>query len=205
MSPALADPSQPKRPVVRPSTRQRALALGQTTGGLGQRLRPHIRTIPDFPISGIQFKDVAPMLAQPGVLRCVTDALMEEIRHYRIEFVLAIDARGFVIGAPLADRLNAGFVMVRKPGKLPGNTLKFDYTCEYCTGQLEIAHDAIKAGARYLIVDDLLATGGTTRATADFAKSLGAEIAAYCFLVELTMLNGRSRLADADVISLLKY
>lgn len=163
-----------------------------------------IRTIADFPVKGIQFKDIAPFLAEKGAMSLSASIMAEWIAHHDIDKVLAIDARGFVLGAAVADRIGAGFVMVRKPGKLPEPVHSFDYTCEYSTGQLEVSHDVIRPGDRCLVLDDLLATGGTARATADFAKSLGAMLVGYSFMVEIEFLEGRERLSDAPVYSLFK-
>lgn len=124
--------------------------------------------------------------------------------HLDLDKILAVDARGFVLGAALADRLETGFVMVRKPGKLPGPVDRFDYTCEYCSGQLEVTRGAVSAGDRCLVLDDLLATGGTARATADFVKSQGGVVAGFSFMVEIEPLGGRSRLTDAPVFSLFR-
>jgi adenine phosphoribosyltransferase len=170
-----------------------------------QKLEAQVPEIADFPIQGIKFKDISPLLAQPGALTSAVGTLYDQLSPLLLDLVLAVDARGFVIGAPLACRIGAGLVMVRKPGKLPGKTHRFSYECEYCTGSLEVTHGIIPSGARCLIVDDLLATGGTARATADFVKSVGATVAGFCFLVELLDLNGRTRLSDADVFSLVKY
>lgn len=181
------------------------MTVVDTRARLEEELRNGIATVPDFPVPGIQFKDIAPLLARPGIVQRIAAALAADVAQLQVDTVLAIDARGFVVGAPLADRLGAGFVMVRKPGKLPGRTLGFDYACEYCTGRLEITDGTVRAGARCLVVDDLLATGGTARATADCIVGLGGAVVGYCFLVELAFLGGRTRLADAPVASLLTY
>lgn len=163
-----------------------------------------LREIPDFPIQGIRFKDLAPVLAQPGALSDAVSSIAPVVEPLEANTLLAIDARGFVLGAALADRLRCGFVMVRKPGKLPGSVHGFDYTCEYCSGRLEVSQGLIRQSSRCLIVDDLLATGGTARATADFVSSLGAVVAGYAFLVEIQFLMGRGRLTDAPVTTLFK-
>jgi adenine phosphoribosyltransferase len=171
---------------------------------IDESLKSCIREIPDFPIPGILFKDIAPMLAERSSITKALDAL-ETAVTFPVDVILAIDARGFVLGAPLADRLGTGFVMIRKPGKLPGGKLTFDYQCEYSTGRLEVSEGLVRPGMRCLIVDDVLATGGTARATADFALAQGAEVAGYSFLLEIGVLGGRSRLTEGPVISLLRY
>ncbi len=166
--------------------------------------RDWLGDVPDFPRPGIVFKDIAPMLARPAALsRCVS-ALAPVARSFAPDTVLAVDARGFVIGGALADRLGCGFVMVRKPGKLPGSVLRFDYANEYGSGQLEVTPGVIPPGGRCLIVDDLLATGGTARATGDFVQSVGAVVVGYVFLLEIGFLDGRARLTDAPVVTLVK-
>jgi len=167
-------------------------------------LRGALREIPHFPISGILFKDISPLLARPGVLAAVVSAIEPIVAQLDVETVLAIDARGFVLGAALADRLRAAFVMVRKPGKLPGEVQSFEYTCEYCSGRLEVSAGVVRRGMRCLVVDDLLATGGTARATADFAASQGAIVIGFSFLLEIAALNRRERLKGAPVVTLLR-
>lgn len=172
--------------------------------GLESLFRDWVKDVPDFPQPGIVFKDIAPMLARPGALTRCVNALEPSARKLAPDMVLAVDARGFVIGGALADRLECGFVMVRKPGKLPGSILSFDYANEYGSGQLQVTCGVIAQGARCLVVDDLLATGGTARATGDFVRSVGATVVGYAFLVELCFLNGRARLADAPIVTLFK-
>ena len=164
-----------------------------------------VREVADFPAPGIRFKDIAPLLAERRAITLAIDALYEPLRAAKIDAILAVDARGFVIGAPLADRLGVGFVMVRKAGKLPGEVDSFNYECEYSTGRLEITRGLIQSGAQCLIVDDVLATGGTVHAIAEAVKQLGGSISGFCFLVELTALNGRARLLDAPIFSLIRY
>ena len=170
-------------------------------------LKKLIREVPDFPKPGILFYDITTLLKDKLGFARLIDALSE---HYigkgkKIDVVLGIEARGFIFGPALAYRLNAGFVPVRKPGKLPAETMKISYELEYGSNALEIHKDAIKKGQRVLIVDDLLATGGTAVATADLASGLGAQIAGLAFVVELDFLKGRERLAKYDVFSLLHY
>src|ERR1700744_6541330 len=169
-------------------------------------LKTLIRTIPDFPRPGILFYDITTLLKDPKGYATLVDALAA---HYigltDVDLVLGIEARGFIFAPALAYRLNAGFVPVRKPGKLPAETVKYDYALEYGTNSLEIHKDAIQKGQRVLIVDDLLATGGTAEATAKLAASLGAEISGLGFVVELDFLHGREKLKNYQVMSLLHY
>jgi adenine phosphoribosyltransferase len=170
-------------------------------------LKKLIREVPDFPKKGILFYDITTLLKDKLGFARLIDALSE---HYigagkEIDLVLGMEARGFIFGPALAYRLNAGFVPVRKPGKLPAETAKISYELEYGSNALEVHRDAIKKGQRILIVDDLLATGGTAVATADLASGLGAEIAGLAFVVELDFLRGREKLAKYEVFSLLHY
>jgi adenine phosphoribosyltransferase len=168
-------------------------------------LKERISTVPDFPIPGIQFKDISPLLADGDALAQAVAGLAADLEGLDFDAVLAVESRGFVVGAPLAARFGRGFIMVRKPRKLPGETDSFPYSCEYCTGELEISKGLVREGGRYLVVDDLLATGGTARAIADFVLGKGGTVAGYCFLVELTFLAGADQLCDAPVVSLLRY
>ena len=168
-------------------------------------LKKLIREVPDFPKKGILFYDITTLLKDKVGLATLIDALAEHYIKQDVDLVLGMEARGFIFAPALAYRLNAGFVPLRKPGKLPAATAKFDYALEYGTNTLEIHKDAIQNGQRVLIVDDLLATGGTASATAKLASSLGAEIAGLGFVVELDFLNGRDRLKGYDVFSLLHY
>jgi adenine phosphoribosyltransferase len=168
-------------------------------------LKKLIREIPDFPKPGILFYDITTLLKDKRGFATLIDALSEHYIEKEIDLVLGMEARGFIFGPALAYRLNAGFVPVRKPGKLPAETAKVQYELEYGTNSLEIHKDAIKEGQRVLIVDDLLATGGTAAATVGLAQSLGAEIAGLAFVVELDFLRGREKLQGADVFSLLHY
>src|SRR5216110_1713846 len=162
-------------------------------------LKKLIREIPDFPKKGILFYDITTLLKDKLGFATLIDALSEHYLDKDIDLVLGMEARGFIFGPAVAYRLNAGFVPVRKPGKLPAATTKFDYALEYGTNTLEIHMDAIQKGQRVLIVDDLLATGGTANATAKLASSLGAEIAGMGFVVELDFLNPRKKLTQYDV------
>src|SRR6202142_2863593 len=168
-------------------------------------LKTLVRTVPDFPRPGILFYDITTVLKDKAGFATLIDAFAQYYIGKEIDLVLGIEARGFIFGPALAYRLNAGFVPVRKPGKLPAETVKVSYELEYGSNALEIHKDAIGKGERILIVDDLLATGGTAVATADLARTLGAHIAGLAFVVELDFLKGREKLADYDVFSLLHY
>src|SRR5437763_4285311 len=170
-----------------------------------EHLKKLIREIPDFPKPGILFYDITTLLKDKVGFANLIDALSEHYLDKKIDLVLGMEARGFIFGPAVAYRLNAGFVPVRKPGKLPAATAKFNYALEYGTNTLEIHKDAIRKGQRVIIVDDLLATGGTADATTKLAASLGAEIAGLGFVVELDFLKGREKLRGYDVFSLLHY
>jgi len=168
-------------------------------------LKKLIREVPDFPKPGILFYDITTLLKDKLGFATLIDALSENYIGKDIDLVLGMEARGFIFGPALSYRLNAGFVPVRKPGKLPAETVKVSYELEYGSNSLEIHKDAIQKGQRVLIVDDLLATGGTAAATAKLAHDLGAQIASLAFVVELDFLKGREKLAEYDVLSLLHY
>src|ERR1700689_2789164 len=168
-------------------------------------LKKLIREVPDFPKEGILFYDITTLLKDKKGFAMLIDALAEWYIDQDIDLVLGMEARGFIFGPALAYRLNAGFVPVRKPGKLPAETAKKSYEIEYGSNGLKAHKDAIRKGQRILIVDDLLATGGTAVATAELARGLGAEIAGLAFVVELDFLKGRERLAKYEVFSLLHY
>jgi adenine phosphoribosyltransferase len=169
------------------------------------QLKHLIREIPDFPKPGILFYDITTLLKDKTGFATLIDKFSEYYISSDVDLVLGMEARGFIFAPTLAYRLNAGFVPVRKPGKLPAETVKFDYALEYGTNSLEIHKDAIQKGQRILIVDDLLATGGTAEATAKLATKLGAKIAGLGFVVELEFLKGREKLKEYDVMSLLSY
>ncbi len=173
-------------------------------GRLGA-LRAAIRDVPDFPKPGILFKDITPLLGQPERFRTAIDLLAEAARPAQAEKVVAIESRGFIVGSALADRLGLGFVPVRKPGKLPHVRVSRDYALEYGRDRVEMHADALRPGERALVVDDVVATGGTARATAELVEQVGATVAGLLFLVELTFLKGREQLARWDVRSLLQY
>ena len=168
-------------------------------------LKKMIREVQDFPKKGILFYDITTLLKDKTGLATVIDKLSEHYISQDVDLVLGMEARGFIFAPALAYRLNAGFVPVRKPGKLPAERVKYDYALEYGTNTLEVHQDAIQKGQRVLIVDDLLATGGTAEATARLAESLGAKIAGLGFVVELSFLKGREKLTNYDVMSLLRY
>jgi adenine phosphoribosyltransferase len=168
-------------------------------------LKASIRHVPDFPKAGILFYDITTLLQQPAGLRAAIDGLASPFSAAGIEIVVGVESRGFIFGAAVADRLGAGFVPVRKPGKLPSITRRQTYALEYGTDSLEIHADAVNKGQRVLIVDDLLATGGTAAATANLVESIGGSVHAFAFLIELAALNGRDRLGAHDVHSVLKY
>jgi len=170
-----------------------------------QELKDIIRDIPDFPKKGIIFKDITTLLADAKSYQRMIDLLAHRYIGQHIDTVVGVEARGFLIGAALAYKLGAGIVLVRKPGKLPSKTIKKTYDLEYGTDTLEIHTDAVKAGDRILIADDLLATGGTTAAVVELVSGMGAEIVECCFMVELDFLNGRKRLPDGKVFSLLHF
>jgi adenine phosphoribosyltransferase len=168
-------------------------------------LKQLIREVPDFPKKGILFYDITTLLKDKLGFARLIDALSEHYLEKDIDLVLGMEARGFIFGPALAYRLNAGFVPVRKPGKLPADTARVEYDLEYGSNVLEIHKDAIQKGQRVIIVDDLLATGGTAAATVTLAQSLGADIAGLGFVVELDFLHGREKLKGCDVFSLLRY
>ena len=168
-------------------------------------LKAAIREIPDWPKKGILFYDVTTLLKQGRCFQQTVDALIDPYKDLQVDLVLGIEARGFIFAPPVAYALKAGFVPVRKPGKLPAETLQASYELEYGTDSLEIHKDAIKPGQRVLIVDDLIATGGTAKAVAGMVETMGADLLGLAFLVELTFLKGRDKLTQYNVHSILKY
>src|SRR4051794_8233487 len=164
-----------------------------------------IRDIPDFPKKGILFKDITTLLKDPAAFRQAIDDLTSRVRKYDPEIVIGMESRGFIFAAPIAYQLAAGFVPVRKLGKLPGEVIATEYELEYGTNTLELHSDAIAPGERVLIVDDLLATGGTVSATIELVERLHGQVAAVAFLVELKDLKGRDRLGNYQVISLIQF
>ena len=170
-----------------------------------EHLKALIRDVPDFPMQGILFRDVTPLLRDPRGLSQVVDAFAERYRGQGIDAVAGIESRGFLFGAPLAVALGVGFVPIRKLGKLPADKISREYALEYGTNSLEVHRDAVRAGERVLLLDDLLATGGTARAAAELLEVLGARVAEAAFVIELAFLNGRTTLGGRPVHSLLTY
>jgi len=168
-------------------------------------LKQLIREVPDFPKPGILFYDITTLLKYPAGLRAVIDGLKDHYRDAKVDVVLGIEARGFIFAPALAYALGAGFVPVRKPKKLPAETVSVTYDLEYGTDTLEMHKDAVSKGTRVLVVDDLLATGGTAAAAARMVESVGGQVVGLGFVVELTFLNGRAKLAGREVFSLLQY
>jgi adenine phosphoribosyltransferase len=168
-------------------------------------LQAHIRSVPDFPKPGIVFRDITTLLQHPDAFRAAVDTLEARYRDSRIDRVVGIESRGFILGAALAYRLGAGFVPVRKPGKLPAGTIRESYALEYGTDAVEIHKDGLQPGQRVLLHDDLLATGGTMSAACALVDRLGAQIVGLSFLIELDFLRGRGRLSGYDIFSLVHY
>ena len=170
-----------------------------------EHLKSKIRHVPDFPKPGILFYDITTLLQDPAGLREALDGLVAPFTGAGIDVVVGIESRGFIFGAAVADRIDAGFIPVRKPGKLPSKTISGSYALEYGTDSLEMHEDAVQGGQRVLIVDDLLATGGTARCTVDLVKKLGGTVHGLAFLIELVALNGRQKLSGENIHSVLKY
>lgn len=164
-----------------------------------------IRSIPDFPVEGILFYDITTLLKRPDALQDSVNQLADHYQNQRIDLVVGVESRGFIFGMPLAYKLGAGFVPVRKPGKLPATIASESYQLEYGTNTLEIHVDAIEPGQKVLIVDDLLATGGTAKATCNLVESLGGQVVGLAFVIELNFLHGRQKLEDYEVFSLVRY
>jgi adenine phosphoribosyltransferase len=168
-------------------------------------LKACVRNIPDFPKPGILFRDITTLLKDKKAFKTAVNALTNKYRNKKIDVVVAVEARGFILGGAVAEKIGAGFVPVRKKGKLPWKTNSVTYELEYGTDTLEMHHDAIKPGDKVLIVDDLLATGGTVKAVTDLVKQLQGKIAGIAFLIELTDLKGKEKLKGYPVFSLIKY
>jgi adenine phosphoribosyltransferase len=168
-------------------------------------LKARIRQVPNFPKAGILFYDITTLLQEPVGFRAAVDSLATPFKDQGVDLVVGIESRGFILGAAVADRLGTGFSPVRKPGKLPSRTVRASYSLEYGTDSLEIHDDAVRKGQRVLIVDDLLATGGTASATVELVKRLGGEVWALAFLIELGALNGRQKLEGERIHAALKY
>ena len=168
-------------------------------------LKNHITEVPDFPRPGVDFKDITPLFADPDAFRFAVDALADHVAGDQIDVVVAVEARGFITAAPVAYRLGAGVVMVRKAGKLPRLVESTVYSLEYGEGTLEVHADQIPSGARVLIIDDVLATGGTAGAAVELVERLGGVVVGLGFLIELAFLHGRDKLAGRDVTTLVTY
>jgi adenine phosphoribosyltransferase len=164
-----------------------------------------IRDIPDFPKKGIIFKDISTLIKNQKAFKASIDILAEKYGHEKIDYIVGIESRGFIFGAPLAYKLGAGFIPIRKKGKLPYKTKSITYSLEYGEDTLEIHEDALKPGSRVLVIDDLLATGGTVKAVADLLKGFKTEIVGVAFLVELKFLSGKDKLKDLPVYSIIQY
>jgi len=175
------------------------------TSGATLDLRDRVRDVPDFPKPGIVFKDLMPLVADPAYFRETIDRLEAAARPKRPDIILGAEARGFIFGGALADRLQCGFVPARKPGKLPWETVEATYDLEYGTDSLQVHADAISQGTRVIVHDDVLATGGTAKAKTELVEKLGGEVVGLLFVVELAFLNGRDKLAGYDVESLITY
>jgi adenine phosphoribosyltransferase len=172
---------------------------------ISEKLRRAIRQVPDFPKPGINFCDVTTVLKEPKLFREIIDLLYSRYHEQELDAVVGIEARGFILGAALAYLLKAPFIPVRKPGKLPAETVRVSYSLEYGQDSLEIHKDALAAGQRVVIIDDLLATGGTAKGTVELCQQLGASVVECAFVMELSFLHGRQKLAPTPVMSLVKY
>ena len=192
----MARAEMPRRPMPAPPS---------PISGRYMRLKDHIRQIPDFPKPGILFYDISTLLAHAEAWRATVEQLSDLVRPHRPDMLVSIESRGFLVAAPLAYSLGCGFAMVRKKGKLPGATLPYTYDLEYGKDSLEMHADAIVKGQRVLVVDDVLATGGTMKAACDLVRHLGGSLVGVAVLIELTGLNGRSKLGEMPVHSVLQY
>jgi adenine phosphoribosyltransferase len=168
------------------------------------RFEDFLRIVPDFPKPGILFRDISPLLKSPDAFRQAIESMAQSVQHMRVDAIVAIEARGFLFGAPLAFAMAVPLSIVRKPGKLPGETESVQYGLEYGADALHIQKGALAAGASVLVVDDVLATGGTAAATGDLARAQGAQVSGYLFLAELVALGGRQRLGSEQVVSLVQ-
>ncbi|WP_297791326.1 adenine phosphoribosyltransferase [uncultured Anaerococcus sp.] len=168
-------------------------------------IKAKIRVIEDYPKEGISFKDITTLLKDRKAFKETLDQLEEALKSYEFDYIAGIESRGLIFGAPLADRLNKGFIPIRKPGKLPGEIEKISYELEYGSGELEMHKDSLNKGDKVVIIDDLIATGGSANAAAKLVEAVGGVVSCFEFLIELTELDGRSYLKDYDVISLIKY
>jgi adenine phosphoribosyltransferase len=169
------------------------------------RLKDKIRDVPDFPRKGVVFRDITPLLQDAAAFKHTIDLLTEKYRDKGIDVIVAAEARGFILGAPLAYNLGVGFVPVRKPAKLPAECISAEYALEYGVDSLHMHKDAILPGQKVLVIDDLLATGGTVKAKIELVEKLGAEVIGVAFLIELTFLNGRKKIEGYEITSLIQY
>jgi len=174
-------------------------------GTIVDALKSRIRQVPDFPKPGILFYDITTLLKDKDGFSLAIEALSAPFRGQGIDAVVAVESRGFILGAAVADRLRTGLIPVRKPGKLPSKAVRVTYDLEYGTDALELHEDGIERGQRVLVLDDVLATGGTARATVDLVEQLGGKVAGVAFLIELTFLNGRRNLPGRDIFTVLSY
>ena len=172
-----------------------------------QYVKEHVRIVPDFPKKGIMFLDITTAVKDSKSMQIMVDFLYEKFKNERVDYIAGIESRGFIFGAALAYKLGCGFITVRKPNKLPAKTIREDYTLEYGTNSIEIHEDALKAGDRVVIIDDLLATGGTAVAACNLVKRMGAEVVASAFIIELDPLKGREKIESTGVkvVSMLNY
>ena len=168
-------------------------------------IKSYIRDVPDFPVPGIVFKDITPVLKEPAALRHVTESFVDRYADDHIDLIVGVEARGFLFAAPLAVRLGKPLILVRKEGKLPFDTMSVSYALEYGEATVEVHVDAVEPGQNALIVDDLLATGGTLAAAAKLVEQAGGSVAGFAVLIELTALQGRARLGPYDLFSLVRY
>lgn len=178
---------------------------GQPSGVLEARIRASVRDVPDFPTPGIVFKDITPLLADAELFRAVTTAMAAPFADAGVTHVVGVESRGFILGAPAAQALGAGFIPVRKAGKLPSRTERIEYALEYGSGALEVHGDACAPRSRVLLVDDVLATGGTAAATCELLERLGAEVIACSFLMTLDFLDGRAAIGERRIHELIRY
>ena len=186
------------------SARKTVISQRDTGRGVPMDLKQHIRAIPDFPKPGILFYDISTLLAHPQAWQATVERLADAVRPHRPDLLLGIESRGFLVAAPLAFALGSGFAMVRKQGKLPGKTVRYSYELEYGTDTIEVQEDAIAPGQRVVIVDDLLATGGTMGAAIELARRQGGTVVGSACIIELTFLNGRARL-DVPFAAMVSY
>ena len=175
------------------------------TGNASDLIKQRIRDVPDFPKPGIMFKDITPLLADPNLFNLILDTTAARFDSVTLDAIVGIESRGFIFGAALASRMRKSFIPARKPGKLPSRSRRVEYQLEYGSDALEMHEDAISKGDKVLIVDDLLATGGTSWAACELVRALGGEVIAASFVVELTFLAGRQRVHPVDVFSLVQY